>query len=143
MNKNIMVLKDSTEIQMEDGSDKYSIHIVVEDLAALGTLWDKLTMENLAEVQVKNAEGAGIGNYKDMALCRPACRAVDKTEDGRIRATFEIRQKTEVELLKEQIAAMKEQVSAMSETLSVHDGAIGDMGAVISAVAEVQEGGTA
>ena len=143
MNKNIMVLKDSTEIQMEDGSDKYSIHIVVEDLAALGTLWDKLTMENLAEVQVKNAEGAGIGNYKDMALCSPAFRAVDKTEDGRIRATFEIRQKTEVELLKEQIAAMKEQVSAMSETLSVHDGAIGDMGAAISAVAEVQEGGTA
>ena len=30
----------------------------------------------------------------------------------------------------------------MSETLSVHDGAIGDMGAVISAVAETTEGGT-
>lgn len=142
MNKNIMLLKDSTEIQMEDGSDKYSIHIVVEDLAALGTLWDKLTIQNLEEVKIKNAEGAEIGNYSNMALCSPAFRAVDKTEDGRIRATFEIRQKTEVELLKEQIAAMKEQVAAMSETLSVHDGAIGDMGAVISAVAEVQEGGT-
>ncbi|MCB7066078.1 hypothetical protein LI031_19695 [Enterocloster citroniae] len=136
MNKNIMVLKDSTEIPMEDGSDKYNIHIVVEDLISLGTLWDKLTMQNLAEVQIKNAEGAGIGNYSNMALCTPAFRAVDKTEDGRIQATFEIRQKTELELLKEQIAAM-------SETLSVHDGAIGDMGAVISAVAEVQEGGTA
>lgn len=136
MNKNIMVLKDSTEIQMEDGSDKYSIHIVVEGLAALGTLWDKLTMDNLEEVRIKNAEGAEIGNYSNMALCTPAFRAVDKTEDGRIWATFEIRQKTELELLKEQIAAM-------SETLSVHDGAIGDMGAVISAVAEAQEGGTA
>lgn len=135
MNKNIMVLKDSTEIPMEDGSDKYSIHIIVENLAALGTLWDKLKMENLAEVQVKNAEGAEIGNYKDMALCSPAFRSIDKTEDGRIQATFEIRQKTELELLKEQIAAM-------SETLSVHDGAIGDMGAVISAVAEAQGGGT-
>ena len=135
MNKNIMVLKDSTEIPMEDGSDKYSIHIAVENLAALGTLWDKLTMENLAEVQVKNAEGAEIGNYKDMALCSPAFRSIDKTEDGRIQATFEIRQKTELELLKEQI-------DAMNETLSVHDGAIGDMGAVISAAAEAQEGGT-
>lgn len=135
MNKNIMVLKDSTEILMEDGSDKYRIHIVVEDLISLGTLWDKLTMQNLAEVQIKNAEGAGIGNYSNMALCTPAFRAVDKTGDGRIQATFEIRQKTELELLKEQIATMK-------ETLSVHDGAIGDMGAVISAVAEAQEGGT-
>lgn len=135
MNKNIMVLKDSTAIPMEDGSDQYNIHIVVESLEAFGTLWDKLTMENLAEVQIKNAEGAEIGNYSNMALCTPAFRAVDKTEDGRIQASFEIRQKTELELLKEQVAAM-------NETLSVHDGAIGDMGAVISAVAEAQEGGT-
>lgn len=92
-------------------------------------------MDNLAEVSIKNTEGAEIGTYKDMALCSPAFRSVDKTEDGRIQAAFEIRQKTELELLKEQIAAM-------NETLSVHDGAIGDMGAVISAVAEAQEGGT-
>ena len=107
MNKNIMVLKDSTEIQMEDGSDKYSIHIVVEDLATLGTLWDKLTMYNLAEVSIKNTECAEIGTYKDMALCSPAFRSVDKTEDGRIQAAFEIRQKTELELLKEQILALE------------------------------------
>lgn len=136
MNKNIMVLKDSTEIPMEDGSDKYNIHIVVEDLTALGILWNKLTMDNLTEVRIKNTEGAEIGNYSNIALCTPAFREVDKTEDGKVRAAFGIRQKTELELLREQVAAM-------SETLSVHDGAIGDMGAVISAVAEAQEGGTA
>ena len=70
-----------------------------------------------------------------MVLCSPAFQAVDKTETGKIQATFGIRGKTELELLKEQVAAM-------SETLSVHDGAIGDMGAVISAVAETTEGGT-
>ena len=37
---------------------------------------------------------------------------------------------------------LMEKVDAINETLSVHDGAIGDMGAVLSAVAEAQEGGT-
>lgn len=133
MNKIVIVLKDGSEITSENGSDAYNVQIVVDDLVALGSVWDKLTNENLKEIQIRNVEGGASGNYKNMALCSPVFRAVDRTEDGKIHATFGLRNKTEVELL-------REQVTVLSETVNVHDGAIGDMGAVISAVAEAQEG---
>lgn len=136
MNRNILVLKDATEITIVNDAEIYNMQTIVDNLSELGTLWDKLTPDNLSKVAIKDSEGTAVGNYNDMVLCSPAFRAVDKTEAGKIQATFGIRGRTELELLKEQVAAM-------SETLSVHDGAIGDMGAVISAVAEATEGGKA
>lgn len=133
MNKIVIALKDGSEITSENGSDAYNVQIIVDDLVALGSVWDKLTNENLKEIQIRNVEGGTSGNYKNMALCSPAFRAIDRTEDGKIHATFGLRNRTEVELL-------REQVMLLSETVNVHDGAIGDMGAVISAVAEAQEG---
>lgn len=135
MNKNVIVLKDDTEITIVKDADIYNMQIIVDNLSELGTLWDKLTPDNLSTVAIKDSDGVVVGNYNNMVLCSPAFQAVDKTETGKIQATFGIRGKTELELLKEQVAAM-------SETLSVHDGAIGDMGAVISAVAKTTEGGT-
>lgn len=135
MNRNVLVLKDATEITIVNDDGIHNIQIIVDNLSELGTLWDKLTPDNLSTVAIKDSDGVVVGNYNNMVLCSPAFRSVDKTEDGKISATFGIRGKTELELLKEQVAAM-------SETLSVHDGAIGDMGAVISAVAETTEGGT-
>ena len=135
MNKNVMILKDATEITLEGGADIHNVHVAVEDLAALGALWDKLTNNNLKAVHIKSTGGDVIGTYSDMVLCSPAFREVDKTGDGKIIATFGLRAKTEMEIL-------MEKVDAINETLSVHDGAIGDMGAVLSAVAEAQEGGT-
>ena len=136
MNRNILVLKDATEIIIVNDDGIHNIQIIVDNLSELGTLWDKLTPANMSTVAIKDSGGAAVGNYNNMVLCSPAFQSVDKTEDGKISATFGIRGKTELELLKEKVAAM-------SETLSVHDGAIGDMGAVISAVAETTEGGKA
>lgn len=136
MNKNVIVLKDATEITIVNDADIYNMQIIVDNLEELGTIWDKLTPGNMSTVTIKDSDGTVVGNYSNMILCSPAFQSVDKTEDGKISATFGIREKTEIEMLKEQIAAM-------TETLSVHDGAIGDMGAVISAVAEAQEGVTA
>ena len=136
MNRDVMVLKDSTEITIVNDDGIHNMQIVVDNLTELGTLWDKLTPDNLSTVVIKDSDGSEVGNHNNMVLCSPAFQSVDKTEDGKIQATFGIRNKTELEQLKEQVAAM-------SETLSVHDGAIGDMGAVISAVAEGREGVTA
>ena len=136
MNKNVIVLKDATEITIVNDADIYNMQIIVDNLEELGTIWDKLTPGNMSTVTIKDSDGTVVGNYSNMILCSPAFQSVDKTENGKISATFGIREKTEIEMLKEQIAAM-------TETLSVHDGAIGDMGAVISAVAEAQEGVTA
>lgn len=136
MNRDVMVLKDSTEITIVNDDGIHNMQIVVDNLTELGTLWDKLTPDNLSTVVIKDSDGSVVGNHNNMVLCSPAFQSVDKTEDGKIQATFGIRNKTELERLKEQVAAM-------SETLSVHDGAIGDMGAVISAVAEGREGVTA
>lgn len=136
MNRDVMVLKDSTEITIVNDDGIHNMQIVVDNLTELGTLWDKLTPDNLSTVVIKDSDGSVVGNHNNMVLCSPAFQSVDKTEVGKIQATFGIRNKTELERLKEQVAAM-------SETLSVHDGAIGDMGAVISAVAEGREGVTA
>jgi hypothetical protein len=133
MNRNTIVLKDVTEITVVNDDGIHSMQVIVDNLTELGTVWDKLTPTNLSTVTIKDSEGVVVGNYNNMVLCSPAFQSVDKTEDGKISATFGIREKTEIEMLKEQVASM-------TETLSVHDGAIGDMGAVISAVAEAQEG---
>ena len=120
MNRNVLVLKDATEITIVNDDGIHNIQIIVDNLSELGTLWDKLTPDNLSTVAIKDSEGAVVGNYNNMVLCSPAFRSVDKTEDGKISATFGIRGKTELELLKEQVAAMSETLSVQNPGISVH-----------------------
>ena len=124
MNKDKIVLKNETAVELEAAASLENMKAVFEDMTAV---------ENMSEVRILNGEGLTVGAYKDMCLMSPAF-TLDKTEDGKIMATFGIRELTDIEKL-------KAQVSANTETLAVHDGAIGDMGAVMSAMAD-QEGVT-
>lgn len=109
-----MIVKDKTEIEIMEGAGLNSITAVVTEWAALGDVADALKKSgNLDEVQFLTDEIV-TGEYKNMKLESPLFYAVDVAEDGKIHATFGIRQKTEMELAIEQLQKGQE----------VQDGAI-------------------
>lgn len=91
-----IILKDKTELKIMDGAGLNEITAVVSDWAALGGVADALTTAgNLDDVQFTTDETV-TGKYVDMILESPLFSAVDVVGDE-IRATFAIREKTDVE----------------------------------------------
>lgn len=127
----ILVLSNSNEINLEDGSSLGNIRVLSPDKTRMIEVWDKLTDKNLKVVQMKT-DGALTGEFTDLT-----CDGESSTqmEDGSILTNFKIRQKTELEILRERVAALE-------EGQGVQDGAIDDLGVVTSTLAEQIEGGT-
>ena len=122
---NTIVLKDETTIQVPELMGINSITTTVADVAALQALKDKLTADNISEVKVQNDAGLTVGEYE--ALVLEPDWTIAWTEDG-IKATFRLRNKTEIELLREEIAAKNE----------ITDGAIEDLAQGISDIAGME-----
>ena len=98
-----MIVKDKTEIEIMEGAALNAITAVTDDWTALGLIAEALKESgNLDEVQFKTDETV-TGEYRNMKLESPLFSAVDIAEDGKIHATFGIRQKTEMELAIEQL----------------------------------------
>ena len=135
MNKAKLILIDGSGVDLESAGSIENLSVIFDNMTALGSFWNTLTAENLKTVTLQNGEGLTVGSYKNMVLCTPAFHGLDKNEDGTLIASFGLREKSELELLKEQVAVN-------TEAISVHEDAIGDMGSVLSAVAEAQEGDT-
>lgn len=129
--KDKLILNDQTEIQIESGSALSDIKVLSQTKSDMIAVWDKLTAENLVSVQIKNAGGVSVGNYANLILNSET--SVEQ-RDGTIFTSFRLREKTEVELLREEVDALK-------EGQEVQNGAIDDLGAITSALAEAQEGG--
>ena len=125
-----LVLKDGSAINIESGASLSQIGVVSATKVDMTATWDLLTTANLKYVQVKNSEDAVIGEYSDLMLEEETSRIQN---DGTILTYFRLRQKTEVEILREEVEALK----AGQE---IQDGAISDLGTVVS---DIVEGGTA
>ena len=98
-----MVVKDKTELEIMNGASLNAITAVANDWVALGVIAEVLKESgNLDEVRFKTDETV-TGEYQNMKLESPLFSAVDIAEDGKICATFGIRQKTEMELAIEQL----------------------------------------
>lgn len=109
-----MILKDKTKIEILEGAGLYAITAVVDDWAALGGVADALTTTgNLDEVQFETSDRVMMGTHRDMRLESPLFRVVDVV-DGKVRATFALREKTEIE-----------------KRLDVQDGAIMELAGMI------------
>lgn len=126
MEKDKLVLKNGTEITLEDSRGIEKMYVVVENKEAVVTLWEQLTPENLKEIQITNADGEATGNYADMLLVSITCV---EGENGAITVEINLRAKTELELLREEMAVIK----AAQQTADV---AIGDLGEVVAVLAE-------
>lgn len=131
MSNTILVLKDKTEITLGNNSSRTHLLVTSASRAKMVDIWEKLTKDNLQELQLK-VGGQVTGEYGDMLLVNETSTI---KEDGTIETEFIIREKTEIEKLREEIESLK-------ESQGVQDGAIDDLGVVTSTLAEQLEGGT-
>ena len=139
MSNTILVLADATEITMEDNSNMHNVIVKSSTKAVMAEAWEKFTDANLKAVQLK-IDGVVSGNYEDQVL-------VDENSvvqaDGSVLTEFHLREKTDIEKLQELVAAQNAEIAALKEGQGVQDGAIEDLGAVTSTLAEKVEGGQA
>ena len=127
--KDTLILKDQTVLELETGASLTNITILSANKAEMLEKWDKMTKDNLSAVQVKNADGAVIGNYMDLILVSETSTIL---ADGTISTALHLREKTDMERL-------EEKVEALMAGQAVQDGAISDLG---TAVSDISAGGT-
>ena len=123
--KDKLILKNGKEIEIEEGSSLGAISVVSATKSAMVKTWDTLTSANLKDIKIQTADGTEIGQYTDIVLDNETSTV---QSDGSILTVYYLRAKTEIELLKEEIAELR----AGQE---VQDGAISDLGEAVSEIA--------
>ena len=121
--KDTMILKDGTTVELEVGASLAAIQVAAADRTAMLQVWQKLTEENLAEVQIKNGSGLTVGTYTDLMLVSETS-TVDV--DGAVTTTYNLREKS----------AIEKRLDSVETGQKIQDGAIGDLGETVGALAE-------
>lgn len=86
-----LILKDGTKIEMVAGASLSAIQIESASRETMLQVWNKLTEENLKEIQIETAEGLTIGKYSDVLLVSETS-VINK---GIVETSFCLREKTE------------------------------------------------
>lgn len=126
-----LILNNQTQINIESVSSISDMKVLSDTKYDMVSVWDMLTEENLKHIEIQNEDGIVIGNYDNILL---ESETSTIQSDGKILTSFHLREKTEIEILRERI----EQLESGQE---VQDGAISDLGTAVSGLAE--EGGLA
>lgn len=114
---------DGTVIDIEDGATLSEVtHIATNEANAL-FVCGKVTAENVASLQFLHGETV-TGDYQNVVITAPTTREDGEGETVIVRMHF--REKMELEL----------RVDALEESQEVQDGAIEDIGLVLSDLAE-------
>lgn len=125
-----LILINQTQINIQSGSSLSDMKVLLNTKYDMISTWDMLTKENLKHIEIHAEDGTVIGAYDNILLENETSIVLP---DGRILTSFHLREKTEVELLRERV----EQLESGQE---VQDGAINDLG---TAVSDLAEGGLA
>lgn len=122
-------LFDNTEINILEGATLDHTTIVADSFTSLGLLAKSLIKkDNLKTVQyITDAEITG--NYEDLRLVSPLFKSIDFDTENKVVAVISMREKTELE----------KRIEALENGQEVQDGAISDLGDIVSTIAE---GGT-
>ena len=123
--KHKLILKDQTTLEIEAGATLSAITVLSSTKEEMIEKWDSFTKENLSSVEVKNSEDVTIATYTDLILVSETSVVM---ENGSISTEFHLREKTDIEKLQEEVALLK-------EGQEVQDGAISDLGTVVSEIA--------
>ena len=123
--KDKLILKDQTTLEIEAGATLSAITVLSSTKEEMIEKWDSFTKENLSSVEVKNSEDVTIATYTDLILVSETSVVM---ENGSISTEFHLREKTDIEKLQEEVALLK-------EGQEVQDGAISDLGTVVSEIA--------
>ena len=126
MNKDKFILYNQMQFEIESISSLSDVKILSETKSDMILIWDNMTDENLKSVQIQNGDGLTLANYNDLVLDSETSII---QSDGKILTSFHLREKTEVELLREEVEALK-------EGQEVQDGAIADLGEAVSELFE-------
>ncbi|WP_176256287.1 hypothetical protein [Enterocloster alcoholdehydrogenati] len=121
--KDTMILKDGTTVELEAGASLAAIQVAAADRTAMLQVWQKLTEENLAEVQIKNGSGLTVGTYTNLMLVSETS-TVDA--DGAVTTTYNLREKS----------AIEKRLDSVETGQKIQDGAIGDLGEMVGSLAE-------
>lgn len=122
MEKNLIILKDGTELELESASSLGDIRIPFTDKNSLMDAWEKMTPENLQEVRIQNSSGIVAARYTDMVLGDPVLTVHRQGQEGFL-AAFGIRSKTDLERLEERMASVEETTDVLTmELLSGGEG---------------------
>lgn len=124
--KNILVLKDGSEIGLETGASLSDMKVLSDTKPDMLSAWNKLTENNLSEMQIKDGDGLVVATYQNLVLDSETSIL---NKDGTVLTSFRLRGKTEVEVLGERVAVLE-------NGFEVHGGAIGDLGLAVSELAE-------
>lgn len=117
-----LILSNGEEIAVKDGSTLFDLII---EPSQISSMWGNFTESNLKIVKLMSEDGDLHDQRSDLAVDHEW----SVREKGEVVSHFYLREKNEVELLREQVADLTAQ-------LNVHDGAIADMGEAISGLAE-------
>lgn len=114
---------DGTIIDIEEGASLAEVtHIATNEANAL-FVCGKVTAENVASLQFLHGD-AVTGDYQNVIIAAPTTREDGEGETVVVRMHF--REKTDLEI----------RVDALEESQEVQDGAIEDIGAALSDIAE-------
>lgn len=114
MEKDTLVLKDGTVMELETGASLGDVRVLFPDKAAFFAGWDRLSEDNLSEVQVKNGAGLAVGRYKGLLLVNETSSV---QADGTVLTSFCFREKD----------AMEKRMDAIEAGQGVQDAALGEM----------------
>jgi hypothetical protein len=120
--KDKLILKDKTTLEIEAGATLSAITVLSSTKEEMIEKWDALTKENLSSVEIKNSDDITIATYTDLILTSETSVVL---EDGTISTSFNLREKTDVEKLQEEVEKLK-------ESQEIQDGAIEELGNVVS-----------
>lgn len=126
-----LVLNNREKIDIENSSSIADMKVLSDTKYGMVSVWDMLTEENLNHIEIQIDDGTVVGTYDNILLDSETSTIL---LDGKILTSFHLREKTEVELL-------RERVERLENGQDVQDGAISDLGAAVSGMAE--EGGLA
>ena len=94
MNKDKMILKDNTTIELEAGAYLSNIQVVAADRAGMVAIWEKMTADNLSSVQIQTGDGLTVGTYTDLVLVSETSTV---SPDGSVLTSYRLREKTDEE----------------------------------------------
>ena len=103
--KDKLILKDQTTIEIEAGATLSAITVLSSTKEEMIEKWDKLTKENLSSVEVKNSEDVSIATYTELILVSETSVIL---EDGTISTSFNLREKTDIEKLQDEVDGLGE-----------------------------------
>lgn len=123
--KDYMKLATGRQIEVEDGAYLGGIVHIAEDEAASVEVCAAITPAALSHVEFCSGEtGEAYGIYNDLTKDAEPTRQTN--EDETVTVTIRLREKSDLE----------KRVDALEESQAVQDGAIEDLGLVVSDIAE-------